>query len=180
MKALSLQAQQRPEAEVRALFEQATALEPKLAGAQMQLALAAETRNDTDEAITRYRAVLAVEPDNVVVLNNLAYSLTDKKGAAKEALPFAERAYRLAPTPTIADTLGWVHFKLGNAAEALPYLDRAAKLEPTNVDILIHAATVHAALNNFPQARTYLDAAVKADPKAAERDDVKAVREKIK
>jgi tetratricopeptide (TPR) repeat protein len=92
----------------------------------------------------------------------------------------AERAYRLLPSPTVADTLGWVHFKLGDAAAALPYLDRAAKLGPANADILIHAATVHAALNNLPQARTYLDAALKVDPKIADRADVKALREKIK
>jgi Tfp pilus assembly protein PilF len=164
---------------VRALLA-GTALEPKLTAAQLQLAMAAESRNDVDEAIARYRAIMAVEPDNAIVLNNLAYSLADRKNAAKEALPLAQRAYRLAPSPLFADTLGWVHFKLGDAAAALPYLDRAAKQDPGNVDILVHAATVHAALNNLPQARAYLDAAVKADPKAADRADVKALRDKIK
>ncbi len=181
LKSQGLQAQDRPEAEVRALLVQATALEPKLTVAQLQLAVAAEARNDFDEAIARYRAIVAVEPNNAVALNNLAYGLADRKDAAKEALPLAERAYQLSgQAPIVGDTLGWVHFKLGDAAAALPYLDRAARLEPTNVDILIHAATAHAALNDFPQARTYLDAAVKIDPKAADRADVKALREKIK
>ena len=103
--------------------------------------------------------VVAAEPDNAVALNNLAYLLADAKDAAKEALPLAERAYRLSATaPVVADTLGWVHFKLGDIAAALPLSDRAARLESKNVDILVHAATINAAANDLPKARAFLDA----------------------
>ena len=180
-RAQSLQAQGRPEAEVHALLVRAIAAEPRLTQAQWQLAEAAEARRDFNEAEARYRAILAVEPNNVPALNNLAYSLAERRGAAKEALPLAERAYRLsAQNAAIADTLGWVHFKLGDAAAALPYLDRAVRLEPKSVDILVHAAAVHVSLNNRAQARTYLDSAIKADPKASDRNDVKALMAQIR
>jgi uncharacterized protein (TIGR03790 family) len=181
LKAGSLQAQGRPLAEVHALLAKATTIEPRLTAAQIQLAQAAEVAGNVDEAIVRYRAVLSHDRDHVVALNNLAYLLADRKGEAAEALPLAERAYRLAgQSAAVADTLGWIHYRLGNPAAALPYLDRAARLESTNADILLHAATAHASLNSLAQARIYFDAALKLDPKAIERDDVKALRERIK
>lgn len=176
----SLLAQGKPDADVDAALERATALEPRLVTSQMRLATTAEIRNDYDKAIERYRAVLAAEPGHVVALNNLAYTLADKKNRAAEALPLAERAYRLSgQAPAIGDTLGWVHFKLGDTAKALPLLDLAAKGAPANVDILVHAATAHASVGNSVQARRYVDAAIKADPKAADRSDVKALLGKL-
>ena len=41
----------------------------------------------------------------------------------------------------------------------------------------MHAAAVNVAVNNRERAKTFLDAAIKADPAAADRDDVKAIRE---
>jgi uncharacterized protein (TIGR03790 family) len=180
MRGWSLFAQGKPDSEVDEVFERATALEPRLLDAQLRLAAADEKRNDHDKAIERYRAVIAVEQSHVLALNNLAYLLADKKNLASEALPIAERAYRFSgQLPVIADTLGWVHFKLGDYAKALPLLDRAAKGAPSDVDVLVHAATAHAAVGNSVQARKYVDAAIKADPKAAERSDVKALLGKL-
>jgi uncharacterized protein (TIGR03790 family) len=176
----SLLAQGKPDSEVDAVLERATVLEPRLVAAQLRLSGVEEGRKDYDRAIERYRAVLAADPGNVFALNNLAFALADHKDQAKDALPLAQRAYALAgETPAIADTLGWVHFKLGEAAKALPLLDRAAKGAPASVDILVHAAIVHASVGNPVQARLYLDAAIKADPKAAERSDVKALIGKL-
>jgi uncharacterized protein (TIGR03790 family) len=181
LKALSLQAQDKPEPEVRALFEQATALEPRLAAAHMQLATGAEARNDWDEALKRYRAVLAADASNVIALNNLAYLLADKRKELGEALPLAEKAYRLgSQLPFVADTLGWIYYLRGDYAAARPILERAATAEPPNTDVLVHAAAVSVALKDNVKAAAYLDKALKADPKAGDRDDVKALREKIK
>ena len=176
----SMFAQDQPADAIDKVFERATALEPKLPPAQLRLASVAEKAGDYDKAIERYRAVLSVEASNVFALNNLAYLLADKKNQPREALPMAERAFRLSGEAAIvADTLGWVHFKLGDSASALPLLDRAAKGAASNVDILVHAATAHAGAGNLVQARRYLDTAIKVDPKAAERTDVKALLAKL-
>jgi len=180
LKALSLQAQGKPEAEVRPLFEQATAIEPRIVGAQTQLAAFADARGDWKEAIVRHRAVIAADPNNVIAHNNLAYLLAGRNELA-EALPLAERAYRLAPQlAVVADTLGWIHFLRNDYAAAKIPLERALAGAPTNIDILVHNASLAIALKDTARATTLLDTAVKTDPKSAERDDVKALREKIK
>ena len=76
-------------------LEEATALDPKLVAAHLMLASGYETQKDYDKAIERYRAVLAVSPDNAIALNNLAYALAVHKGQPAEAIGFAERAMTL-------------------------------------------------------------------------------------
>jgi uncharacterized protein (TIGR03790 family) len=181
VKALSLQAQGKPTSEVEATLQRAADLEPRLLAAQIMLADMAASRGSDDEAIKRYRLALQVDPNHVVVLNNLAYALADKKNSAAEALPLAEKAYRLSnQAPIVADTLGWIHFKLDHLAAALPLIERAAAALPSEVDVLVHVAAVNLASNKAERAKTMLDAAIKVNPAAAGRDDVKALRAKIK
>lgn len=171
----------KPESEVYALLSRATMIEPRFTLAHLMLAQSADARGEVEESILHYQPVVAAEPDNAVALNNLAYLLADKKGAAKEALPLAERAYRLSGlAPLVADTLAWVQFKLGDTAAALPLSARAAEAEPKNLDVLLHAAMIHAAANDLPKARAFLDSALKVDPKAADRADVKALAARIR
>ncbi len=181
LKAMSQRAQGRPEPDVEATLTRATELEPRLVGAHLMLAEALGARGDHDGAAARYRAILRTNASDVVALNNLAYLLADKQGAAAEALPLAERAYRLSnQAPMIADTLGWVQFKLDRADVALPLIERAAASLPADIDVLVHAATVNLALGRTARARLFLDAALKADPGAQSRADVQTIMGKIK
>ena len=181
LKAASWTAQGLADKEVLPILVKATEIEPKLTDAQLRLALAYDLRGDFDLAIERYRAILAIERDNAVALNNLAYILAERKNDPKQALPLAEEAYVLTKqAAVVADTLGWIHHKLGNHGRALPYLERAARLSPLDPEVALHAAVVHAELGNMPQARTFLAAALKLDQKIAGRNDVKALQAKIK
>jgi uncharacterized protein (TIGR03790 family) len=171
----------RPQTEVSGLLIRATELEPRLVEAHLLLATAAYDAGDIDESISRYQAVLESEPNNIVALNNLAYALAEHRNRAKDALPLAERAYRLSSqSGAVADTLGWVHYKLGSLSEALNYAERAVRLEPDNGDILVHAAAVHVSLKSLAQAGKYLEQAMKLDARLAERADVKALLAQIR
>lgn len=180
LRATSLKAQGKPDSEVEAALERATEMEPRLVAAHLMLAQSLESRDEYDAAIVRYRKVIALDANHITALNNLAYALADRKGAAAEALPLAERAYRLSnQAPIIADTLGWVQYKLDKPAAALPLIERAASLLPGEVDVQIHAAAVNVAMNNLARARLYLDVALKADAAVASRADVKALMARI-
>lgn len=164
---------------VEPLLRKATDLEPRLDSANMNLAEIYQAKGDADAAIDRYNRVLASDPRNVAALNNLAYALAMDKQSPKDALPFAERAFRLAPIPLVADTLGWIHHLLGDDAAAAPLVERALAGAADNPDVLLHAAFVHTELNEMARAAKELDAAEKLDPKLSQRADVKALRERL-
>ena len=86
-----------------------------------------------------YSVIVQRDPDNVVALNDLAWTLLQLKDAA--ALQPAERAYRLAPgNPAVADTLAWILAENGKPARALPLLKKALESAPTSPDIRLHYA----------------------------------------
>jgi tetratricopeptide (TPR) repeat protein len=166
--------------QTEALLVAALDLEPRLTAAQLRLAMLYDERKAVEQAVDRYRRVLAQEPQNVVALNNLAYLVATAQARPQDALELAERAYRVAPSALIADTLGWIHHLLGNDRLAAPLIDQARRALPRNVDVLLHAATVHATLGNLDTARRVLDDALAIDATLAGRADVKALREKIR
>jgi uncharacterized protein (TIGR03790 family) len=166
--------------DIEPLLKRALKAEPRLTIANLHLAAIYEARREYDTAIEQYRAAISADPENRVALNNLAYALAERKQQPKEALPLAQRAYRIAQSPEIADTLGWIHHLLGDDAAAAPLLEKAVAEAPNSVDILVHAAIVHAALNDAVKARLELQKAEKLDPRIDERPDVRALRTRLK
>jgi Flp pilus assembly protein TadD len=148
--------------------------------AQFQLAMIYEGRKEWEKAADRYHKVLDTETDNAIALNNLAYVYAVRLNRPQQALPIAEQAYKVSKAAPIADTLAWTLHLLGDNDKAATIAEIAVGGAPTNIEILVHAATIHVALGEFARAKLELDAAVKADPAAASRDDVKALRDKIK
>src|SRR6185437_10738602 len=67
---------------------------------------------DPAVAEAQYRAVLKSEPYNTTALNNLSWLLEKDP---EEALPYAQRAAKIAPNSAdILDTLGWAEWQLND------------------------------------------------------------------
>jgi uncharacterized protein (TIGR03790 family) len=79
----------------RPSLEEVTKLEPTLNAAHFVLAGLYDMSGEHDLSIARYRTILTTAPDEVRSLNNLAYTLAVNKQTAGEALPLAEKAYRI-------------------------------------------------------------------------------------
>ena len=72
------------------------------------LALVYEQMNDYLKARDAYEKVLAIKPDSVVALNNLAYLNAEHLNNLDKAYELAIKARQLTPEdPSIADTFGW-------------------------------------------------------------------------
>lgn len=119
-------------------------------------------------AIEVYKKVLQLDPSNVVVMNNLAYDLTEYGNQPDEALKYAQKAFELAPeAAAIENTLGWVLYRKGLYSMALPHLERAADRDPS-ARHLCHVAMAYLRMGDQPRGQKSFEAALKLDPNIPE------------
>lgn len=103
-----------------------------------------QTSGKANNAIEAYRKSLAINPNQPVVLNNIAWLLMEK-GQFDEALRNGEKAAKLAPeSASILDTYGWIAYKAGKKDLAITTLEKALANEPGNHEIQQHLDTVKA------------------------------------
>jgi tetratricopeptide (TPR) repeat protein len=98
-----------------------------------------ERLGDWEKAENDLKAALAFQPDQPFVLNYIAYAWTDRGEHLEEALALVKKAAELQPGDGyIADSLGWVYYRLGRYDEALPHLEKAVELLPYDAIVNDH------------------------------------------
>ncbi len=125
------------EAETRlALWRQANPSDPLV---PMYVAESYMASKQFKPAAEMLRAVVKLDPNNPMALNNLAWTYQQDKDP--RALETAERAAAIAAnSPEIMDTLGWLLVEQGNIARALPLLQKAVSLAPKAPEPRYHLA----------------------------------------
>ncbi len=94
---------------------------------------------DYPAAASRFKELLAQQPDNLALLNNTAWVLAEAKDPS--AIKYAERAFQQAPTmPEVLDTYGWLLVQGGEAKRGLDLLKQAASQAPGAADIRLRLA----------------------------------------
>jgi tetratricopeptide (TPR) repeat protein len=136
--------------------------------ALVRLAMLQEKQENFADAEKNYRAVLAVEPDNVAVLNNLAYLVATRKGSLDEALRLAQAARERAgdggaATGMVEDTLGWVHYLRGSHEVAVSTLRGASEKAPQVAVIRYHLAMAQAKAGRLQDAKASYQAGLSLD-----------------
>jgi putative PEP-CTERM system TPR-repeat lipoprotein len=108
-------------------------------------------------AAAHYQAVIAIDGNNAIALNNLAWiggELNDPK-----ALGYAERAVKLAPnSAAVLDTYGMLLLKKGETAKGLEYLSRATTAAPGRYDLRMNYAKALASAGRKDAARKEYEA----------------------
>ena len=103
-----------------------------------ELAMVADRLNKYDDMEALLRRVIALKPEDQHAHNALGYSLADRNIRLEEALGLVQKAASLAPhDPFIADSLGWVEYRLGHREEALKLLRRSHLARP-HVEVAAH------------------------------------------
>lgn len=119
-------------------------------------------RGQYKDAIAHYEWLQQRQPDNILVVNNLAWAYSQVKDA--RALEFAERAYKLAPNdPSAVDTLGWLLVEQGNAARGIELLQTAVKVAPKNPVFGYHLALGWSKAGDKSRARAELERVIATD-----------------
>jgi putative PEP-CTERM system TPR-repeat lipoprotein len=134
---------------------------------------------ELDSARAHYEQHLELEPDNPMVLNNLAYIL-DKQQDPR-AYEFAQRAHGLSPdNPAISDTIGWLMVRRGEPALGLRYLRNAESRASGHPEINYHIGAALAALDRKPEARRALERALSHPDGFADAAAASALLDKLK
>ena len=107
-------------------------------------------------AVEQYRYLAARIPNNLALLNNLAYALAQLKDP--QAVGFAEQALKLAPdNPSALDTMGWTLAQTGHPDKAIVHLQKALSKKPDDGDIQFHYAATLAMNGDKPRAQQELE-----------------------
>ena len=126
------------------------------AGVRSALASAYIANGRYDAAIRESEKLLAKNPSNPVILNNLAW-LYDQKGDAR-AIDSAEKALEFAPnSPEVMDTLGWILTRRGELGRAIDLLQTAHRTSPKQGDIAYHLAVALNKSGKTDEARRTLE-----------------------
>jgi putative PEP-CTERM system TPR-repeat lipoprotein len=137
-----------------------------------------QTAGRDREALDAYKAVLKVEPENLVALNNAAwygYELGDP-----DALSFAERAFEVGPeNASVLDTFGWILLAEGKNELAVENLSRAAELAPQAPAIRYHLAKALVAHGQSARAREILEALLTEKSDFGDRADAERLLESM-
>jgi tetratricopeptide (TPR) repeat protein len=113
------------------MLAQASAASPEDSDLVYDQAMVAEKINRLDDMERLLRRLIELKPESQNAYNALGYSFADRKIRLDEARTLIQKAVQLAPDdPFIADSLGWVEFRLGNTDEAIRILEAAYKTRP--------------------------------------------------
>ncbi len=116
------------------------------------------------DSIAQYEAMLKLQPNNTLALNNLANLYIGEKDG--RALATAEQAFKLAPEhPSVQDTLGWIFVEQGQLPRGLELLSRAATKFPNNANIRYHYGVALMRSGKKAEAKKELAAAVQSGQK---------------
>jgi putative PEP-CTERM system TPR-repeat lipoprotein len=121
----------------------------------LAVAMAYQTAGKNKEALEAYEKCNALVPNNVIVLNNLAW-LYQEMGD-KRALEFAEKLQpKSENNPSVLDTVGWIYVQNGKVDKGLSLLQEAALQAPFQTDIRVHLAEAFIKAGQNDEARNEL------------------------
>ncbi len=155
-------------------YQRVRQIDPQRKGISAAIASTQSELGDTTGAIENYRKALAENPDNAVIMNNLAYMLAQSGGDLKEASRLVSEGLRKAPdNPSLKDTLGWVEVQQGNTAAALPLLSSLTRKQPDNATFLYHYAVALLRSGDRDGAKRELETALAKQPPAPIEKDIR-------
>ncbi len=129
---------------------------PKDAGFRFYLGDQALQRQDWAQAEARYREVLALQPQNPLALNNVAWLMV--KQGKPGALPYAEQATALAPNqPQLMDTLAVALAASNQLPKALELQQKTVEQSPDDPTLRLTLARLYIQSGDKPRARTELE-----------------------
>lgn len=114
-----------------------------------------EMQKKYHQAVSHYKDVLAMEPNNYAIMNNISGMLIHL-GSYEESMRYAQRALEIRKdyVPSLVN-LGIDYSCLGKASESESYFRRALTIEPANRHALLNLALLYEKQSAFDKADQY-------------------------
>ncbi|WP_458069600.1 tetratricopeptide repeat protein [Rhodanobacter sp. BL-MT-08] len=126
--------------------------------------LAYAEANDVDLAVKDFHRLLKIKPGDVDASNALGFTLADANRDLPEAEQLLQTARAAKPNdPAIADSWGWLQYRLGHLDQAAQVLSSAWQAQK-DADVGVHLGEVLWKLGHQQQARRIFDDVRKLDP----------------
>ncbi|MEJ2650077.1 MAG: tetratricopeptide repeat protein [Sedimentisphaerales bacterium] len=148
------------------LLERAVKIDPELKNTQIALATTLYQTGEAERAVSMYKELLEQYPNDVQILNNLAWILQEHDQRYDEALELVNRGLALSQNDIyLLDTRGNILANMNNRlADARDDYERLVELTPANspprVSALLGLGRVYAKLKELDQAQHYLQDAL--------------------
>jgi predicted Zn-dependent protease len=113
---------------VDGLLGRLMAARPKSVPLMLLLAQLRHMQGRFDDEVAQYRQIEEIDGTNVVLLNNMAWTLAEELDKSAEALPYVDRAIeKIGRVGAILDTRGVILTRMGRLPEAIKDLEEATK-----------------------------------------------------
>ncbi len=158
----------------RIALERAVELNPADVNTLSSLGLTYDALKMHTESDSSYERALRLDPKSALVLNNYAYSLSERGMQLERAENMSrESLVTDSLNSSYLDTYGWILFQKGKYPEALIYIQKAVDAGDASAVVLEHLGDAFAKLNKMDEAKKYW-------MKALEKDDKNvALKEKL-
>jgi len=151
-------------------FQEARKTQPDNPSVLTVLAISLNSADRWNEARQIYEATMKLDPNNGVVLNNLAFGLAEHNQDLDQALTMAQQAKRILPTmPEVSDTLAWIYLKKNLPDEALNILQDLVQKDPSRAVFHYHLALAMAQKGNKTAAKQEAQKALSLNPTTEEK-----------
>ena len=138
----------------------------------------ATARKDYTLATQYYRGALETQPNNPLILNNLAWVAGQLK--SPKAIEYAEKSNQLAPNqPPFMDTLAMLLAEKGETAKAIELLRKALAIAPQAAAIQLNLAKVLMSTGKKDEARKELEALAKLGDKFPAQAEVTKLQKEL-
>ncbi|HEX5304819.1 MAG TPA: tetratricopeptide repeat protein [Dyella sp.] len=164
-------------AQAEMAFSRALQVVPDDPGLLYGRGLAYAESGKIDEAVSDLRRLLQLKPRDIDASNALGYTLADANRDLPEAERLIAQARKAKPNdPAIADSWGWLQYRLGHLDEAASVLRQAWKQRP-DADVGVHLGEVLWKSGQRDEAARVFEQVRKIDPtNAILRDTLKRLQ----
>lgn len=155
-------------------LEKARQLRPDDPDTLHSLGVVYDTIGRQKEAAALYESSLKLNGHNPVVMNNLAYYISQNGGDLDQALTFAQRARQSSPDVlAYADTVAFIYLKKNLVENALEILENLVSKSPKDPVFRAHLGEALLKKGETARGRKELQAALSAKPAPAEAARIK-------